>query len=324
MTGAELIHALPAFVDLLSLVLLAGTASSLAFVLPPGDITGTERIRPSLFRWTLFAIFLSWIAAPFVLVQKTLEMSAQGMSELHTLILTMLSGTHYGLVWSLWIGTLAVLGVMAWNYNRAKRIWPFIVSICVGILVLAWIHSASGHAADGGDFTFKQCIDGLHILSGSVWLGALSVFILAVAPKLPGTPEGEASFVILLQRLSRLALVAFILVLGSGLYNLEQHIGSLAMLWQRLYGETLTLKLALVAGMLIPAAVTRFYALPRLRHKGNLRLEDRDGGRASVTATGPGRAHLLHQVKRLLLLESSIGILVVCLVALLTHEMPPV
>jgi len=324
MTSSELIHALPAFVDLLALVFLSGTTVSLAFILLPVRTIEAERLRLLLLRWFVLSIVLSLIAAVFVLAQKTVEMSAQNLHALTRLLPVVLLDTHYGIVWIMWIATLSVLGLAAWRCNRTKNLRPFIALACIGVTVLAWTHSASGHAADSGDFTLKQCIDGLHILAGTLWLGALTIFILGVAPALRDKPAGDALFVILLQRLSRLALVAFVIVLGTGLYNLKQHIRTLAILWQQPYGEILTLKLVLVTGMLLLAIVMRYCNMPRLQHNSSSEKLRASNSKVTDVVADSSRGRLLHRVKRLLLLEAILGIGVIYLVAMLTHEMPPI
>src|SRR5262249_57620064 len=50
--------------------------------------------------------------------------------------------------------------------------------------LLALTRSASGHAADWGDMSLPELMDGLHLLAGSLWGGGLVVLASTVLPVL--------------------------------------------------------------------------------------------------------------------------------------------
>ncbi|MGH2524465.1 MAG: copper resistance D family protein [Anaerolineales bacterium] len=67
------------------------------------------------------------------------------------------------------------------------------------------------------------------------------------------------------ERLSRLAGLALLWVVATGIYNAVTQIGFLSALWETAYGRLLLLKLCGVLGMVGLGAINRFRGLPALR-----------------------------------------------------------
>src|SRR5699024_2777138 len=122
--------------------------------------------------------------------------------------------------------------------------------------------SATGHAAADGDWTLREAMDWLHLVSISVWGGCLLVAVLLVFPGLQcAVPTGRAYFA---WRLSRVSSVALAGVLASGIYSTLQMLPSVSDLWTSGYGRLLGIKILLVAGMIVLGATNHYRWVPQV------------------------------------------------------------
>jgi len=182
------------------------------------------------------------------------------------------------------------------------------------VLVLAGLATASlawsGHGAEqsGGLAILHLGNDILHILSASLWIGALLVFCLDLLP-LWGLNVETAGYSTLsaLRQFSGLgSLIAAILLVTGAVNTLLITDGvSLTLLAGSDYGRTLALKVTLVMIMLALAGFNRWVALPKLARE----VED--------TA-----AHLA-RLRASLLGETLVGAVVLLVVAHLGTLAPP-
>jgi len=118
-----------------------------------------------------------------------------------------------------------------------------------------------------------QLIDDLHIASTAIWVGGLLVLATSARPLLL-TGHDRAYALETAKRLSRLAGLALLCVVLTGIYNAVTQIGFLSALWETAYGRLLLLKLA-----------------GRTRH-GGARRHQPISLPACAAGLGPGVAHI--------------------------------
>ncbi len=94
-------------------------------------------------------------------------------------------------------------------------------------------------------------VNPVHILAGALWLGTLFVLITVAVPTVMGGPQtGEEKALTiadLVYAFSPLALVAASVLVASGILTAVRHVKYVSALWTTSYGETLIVKLCVVA-----------------------------------------------------------------------------
>jgi copper transport protein len=127
-----------------------------------------------------------------------------------------------------------------------------------GAVVVAASFALTGHAAAAQPVWLTRPALTLHVLCAAFWLGSLASLLWSL--RLP-TAEARA----VLQRFSVAAVAAVAaLLLAGGILAWVQLGGRASAFWQTDYGLRLTIKLALVAGLLLLGAVNRFVLTPRM------------------------------------------------------------
>jgi copper transport protein len=109
---------------------------------------------------------------------------------------------------------------------------------------LALNYSRTGHAAVGEYPALTLSLDAIHLLAVAVWLGGLLVLS---ARLLPRPPEACAA---LLQRWSRIAMVAVATLSASGVVQAWRELPSVSALFDERYGRLLLLKVAGLVALL--------------------------------------------------------------------------
>jgi copper resistance protein D len=194
-----------------------------------------------------------------------LAASMSGSSSFHdnlVLIPSILSSTHQGILWKLNMGAiLAFLVAIAWMRRRKHYSTYLAASIC--LCIVAFVKAASSHAADDGDFTRLEWLQWLHILATAIWAGGILVTGLMTLPALARTATNEIIW-LYLQRVSKVATYAVILVLASGLYTADRELaGPLLSLWTSTWGKILTAKVIVVIFALTLGALNRYLCLAK-------------------------------------------------------------
>ncbi|MFQ5660945.1 MAG: copper resistance D family protein [Gammaproteobacteria bacterium] len=306
----QVLHALPAFLEFLALCLAVGALGCWLWVLPVRLPAPTVYTLERLLFWSLLGL---GSGALLTLMVRTAGMSGRPIAELGPVLPRVLLETHFGTIWMIRACAILLLystwyATKRWQGHRDLR--PLMAA---ALAVIAWTHSAAGHAADQGDFTWAQCIDGLHILAASMWAGSLLAFTLAGRGDfLQNTLSGTAGPAVMAQRLSRLAAIALGGVLVTGLVNASRQLGAPAALWGTVYGTILLVKLALVLAMINLGAVNRYIHLPRLKA-----LEHgAEQPSANILA-------LRYRFIRIVALEAFLVLGVLLCATLLIHEPPP-
>jgi len=234
----------------------------LAFGVPAAALLTRAQIspaRPVANGAVLIGLPLSIIA--FLL--SVAEMTGTGLADLDwQLAGELAASTPMG--WA-FLARIAALGlaVMLW-FALPRRISWQLVLIGVALASLAW----SGHAAAGeGMFALPQLgADIVHLLSASIWFGALALFLalLRAGTKVP--QESAAA----LERFASVGSVLVALLALTGLANLWllMPLNNWRDLLSSRYGELLAIKLGLFFSMLMLAALNRFVLVPEFARSG--------------------------------------------------------
>jgi copper transport protein len=124
------------------------------------------------------------------------------------------------------------------------------------------IPGLAGHAAQYSPRAALLLFDWLHLAAGSLWIGGL-IGLLVLWWSL-GTTRRVAGLVVCVPRFSNVAFASVLALIGSGVGAALIHVPTLASLWQTSYGQTLLVKIGLLSGTLLLAAVNLLRTRPRL------------------------------------------------------------
>ena len=266
----HLLVSLPTAVDLLALVTCLGTLSSRLWVVPHGAAEA-ERVvlttlRAALWRLLGLALVALTLSSAGELLGRTLTMSGQPLGMLGRTLPIVVARTHYGRVWCIRFGGLALLWI-GWSVGRQRlHVSSIPASMLAAGALIALTRSLAGHAADWGDVTFAVLMDWLHLLAGGLWGGGLWALAWVVLP--PVRRHADPHRVLhadLARRFARLASLALAVVLVTGAANAWVQIGRVQALWMTPYGRTLLTKLLLVGGVVVLGALNHYLYVPRLQ-----------------------------------------------------------
>ena len=190
----------------------------------------------------------------------------------------------------------------------SRTLW----SVCAGlgaVICASFAWMGHGAATEGATGLLHLIADILHTLAAGVWIGALAAFLLLLRRRAPSA-ELDRVLHTALHGFSGVGSVLVAVLVASGLVNSWFLVGPdrIAGLWTTPYGQLVSLKLALFAGMLVLAAANRFRLTPAL----------------GVTTAGRGGSSVaaLAALRRSLILETGVAVLVLGLVAWLGRLAP--
>jgi putative copper resistance protein D len=212
--------------------------------------------------------------------------------------------TSFGQVWVARLALTVMLLVLL--VGRWHRHWVVLFVSATLLASLAFV----GHTqtSDGQLRVLHVSADGVHLLAAGAWLGGLLALghLLMVTRKAP-TPGHTAIATTALVRFSGMGYIAVAGLIGSGLINAWLLVGSVANLATTQYGQLLLVKISLLVGMLVLAALNRFGLIPSL-------LRSNEGSQqAAIT---------LRRLRRNVIGEQMLGLAVVFVVGYL-GTMPP-
>lgn len=296
-----LLHIVVRWLEFLSLTVLIGSLAFRWLIVRPAILSHQQfQIIEGHLRWVeLGAIAVVTLTSLADLILRTLMMSGGSLTTLGFALPAVLRKTHYGTIWIARIALLGLLGVAWWLRLQGVAATPRLLWIArlgrVGLLGMAWwlrllgvaasprfsgaffpvasfvalTTTLSGHAADWGDVTVPVLIDWLHLVAVSIWIGGLFTFgfVLKRSLATPDTAEMVPLLSVIARPFSRMAAGCVAVFLTTGLYNTWLQVGSISALVDAAYGWTLLVKLGLVGGVLMIAAVNRYYFLTLLVHR---------------------------------------------------------
>jgi copper transport protein len=124
------------------------------------------------------------------------------------------------------------------------------------------IPSIAGHAGQTSPRGVAVVFDWLHLAAGSVWVGGL-IGLLVLWWSFP-VPQRVAGLAVCVPRFSNVAFVSVLALITGGTVGAVLHLPTFASLWQTSYGQTLLVKIALLAAAMLLAAVNLLRTKPRL------------------------------------------------------------
>jgi putative copper export protein len=249
------------------LLVLIGATAFRMLVLPRAVEINTEIRARMERRAAVLGLAASVLVILGALARINLEsemMSA--MPDMQTMgMMDMAMHTRWGFALRLELGAaLVALVSFGLAVRRVRGTW---LLATISALVLAVTPALAGHAAASPRFTSLMIAsDFLHVLGASSWLGSLFAVLIVGVPvsfALHGA-ERWSSVASLVNSFSPLALASATVVVVSGLIASWVRLEHLSALWQTAYGQTLLIKLALVATTLMVGAYNFRRVQPQL------------------------------------------------------------
>jgi putative copper resistance protein D len=260
------------------------------------DAVVPARFQRELLLIPIAGLLISHLVHPWFLAASM--SGSDHFTEDLALVPTILSSTHQGALWYINSFALAALGMAIVLPLRVKPISLWTVSLSLALMALT--KAAAGHAGADGDFTVAEFAQILHVLSTAVWAGAVMASGLFVVPQMVRVDSAS----ILWRygnRLSKTVTWALVTILATGVYTSGRELsGSLNLLWTSEWGKILLAKIVFVSIAIFLGAVGRFSYLRR-----------------------PADETRMLRFARILLTESVVMVLVLCLSGWLGNTSPP-
>jgi len=250
---------------LCGLLLVVGGDVALSWLLPmPAGATGgwEDEARRRAQRIARLSTSLLVVVVLVRIIQQA-SAFADTPGQWPSAVPLVLQHTMWGKGWLLQVLSIAVLRITApgeGGWRRLARV------AALGALVVS--PALSGHAVGAPRLAVLAVVlDAAHVAAAGLWVGTLLVMTLAIVPLRGAIPA--PSMLDVLRRFTPLALTAAGVVAASGAFSSWLHLESLAALWSTPYGRTLSLKLALMAGVAAAGAFNWRVATPRMAATGD-------------------------------------------------------
>jgi putative copper resistance protein D len=308
------------FADLLALFCCIGALSCRLWIVPAaGDVQFAPRILRSLTRMVGASLAALAVASLAFIGWRSTTLSGQPALNALALFPVIVAHTHVGHVWLIRAITLAVAMIL-WalaRRNMARHVFWWLILLVM--VVFAFSRSASGHAADAGDFTLKEWVDWAHLIATSVWAGSVLVVLLAVFPALEKLEAPHSRFIAqFAHRFSRSSGIALGVVLLAGSYNAWSRAGSFSALLGTPYGWTLDVKLLLVGLAIALGAINRFVHVRRISAWASA-----VNARRNKSGAPPEHASPIERFSHTVRVEGVVLLAVLLATAFLLQQMPP-
>jgi copper transport protein len=232
-----------------------------------------RRVQGTSLRGLSIAYFVSaavaLVAIPIYVVIATAKFALRPVTDLGAII-PLLRASAFGrgyldleLVLALFVFAAAV-AIWLDRPERPRRSLGAILAL-TGALAAAGAAllcpSTTGHAGQASPRGLAIPVDWLHFTSASIWIGGLIGLLVL------GFTLGEKrvqGFVVAVPRFSNVAFVSVMALIGSGIGNALFHLPTLNSLWTTSYGETVGVKIILLAIAMLVASGNLLRNKPRL------------------------------------------------------------
>ncbi|MGS0743402.1 copper resistance D family protein [Glaciimonas sp. GG7] len=187
----------------------------------------------------------------------TVAMTQTSLADLPASLWLVLTQSHFGAM--LWVALAAWITLMVSAFSVALPARNTVLTL--GLMGFSLARAATGHAADHGFLSIAVVIHTLHVLAATAWAGAVVVCVL-LTPDWSGWPLQQRSA--LAHRLSEVATLALVAVVGTGLFNIARTLGQASHIWDSAYAWILLAKLIAVALAAALGVRNRWYWLAQL------------------------------------------------------------
>ncbi|RKE37877.1 putative copper resistance protein D [Paraburkholderia sp. BL23I1N1] len=207
---------------------------------------------------TVASVALALTALAYLWLQAAI-MSGSPLGEAGSAITPVLTQSHFGKAWSIGLAGALLAALSGLKKERGSALFA------AGFVLWVASKAAASHAADSGDFSWREAIHVVHLSATALWAG--SVIVAAILSRglgrEPSRPPGQrAAFC---SALSHLATAALVFVLVTGFYNAVQDTAQAsAPLLRTHWGRLLAAKLACVVLVTLLGGWNRMAILPDL------------------------------------------------------------
>jgi len=258
LSPAKVWYVLARCVDYTGLTLFAGGLFFVALLWPAGAEHGGAR-RVLTAGWLLG--LLGTLAG--IGLQGAWAAQRPASDFLDPALLGQVLTVHFGRVWFakalLWL--LAGV-VLAWLLGRGRSAATSLAwRVGAGAVLLGLLRTTglTGHATESSRPWLTQLADFGHLAGICAWIGGLALLLFGVLAR--RDPDELAAVI---PRYSKLAMVSVAVVIAAGTVLAWQTVGSLDRVFTTGYGQTLLVKLAVLAVVLLAAQGSRSWVARRL------------------------------------------------------------
>src|SRR5262249_1368681 len=219
---------------------------------------------------TRVLVWLAIAAGGVVLAHQTATLESRAAAALEPLALARVAfETRFGQIWLVRHGVLLLLGAFVmFRLDLRRRVdWRAArgQTLLLAALALGAVAAAGHSAAVEPSAAAAIAADVAHLLAAGIWAGALPALALLLrASSREAGADARPYAVVATRRFSRAALLLVAILVFTGVVITVAQVGSIGALLGTRYGQLLVLKLALVLGVVVVAAVGRYRLLPRL------------------------------------------------------------
>jgi putative copper resistance protein D len=227
---------------------------------PAALIVRTQTLRVA---WIFLAVAAASGMIWLLLAAASMSGLSFGESMTSDVLSTVVNETQFGRVSEIRL-VLAVIIAGGLAYDRFPLARGLALAMSLGLTAaLAWTGHAGSTASALG--ILHLTADTLHLLAAAIWIGGLVSLVLLLSVSRNDQTDAGVSFARdATQRFSTMGVAIVVVVLATGIINAWILVGSLQALIVTDYGRLLMLKVALFGGMLLMAAVNRFWLTPQL------------------------------------------------------------
>jgi copper transport protein len=241
--------------------------------------------------------------------------------SLDTRLLDQTLRTRFGAVSLVRLLLLLSLALLVWSPQQATRMrtsaWLGVAALAAALVLTPPL---SGHAAASPDAAVGVAVGVLHFSAVAVWFGSLMLLGTCVLPR-PDVRLLQA-----VPRFSSVAFTAMVVIVVTGIAQSWRQLGSLHALGHTIYGRLLVSKVAVFLLLLGFAGTSRALVRRKLTARalvGAASSRQPAGGLGPARLSDDGDASSIWLLRRLVLAELAIALLVLAITALLGITMPP-
>lgn len=161
------------------------------------------------------------------------------------------------LIWRAVALVVAAIGMLIARRSVGKRQRIVLSLAALAGGGLAYAHVAAGHAGAASPRELEILAQWVHVVSASVWVGGLAALLLGVR----GMASEEKAVAV--RRFSAVALVAIVVVAGTGVVRAIGELHRFSDLWSSRYGVVVLIKSGLIVGLAGFGALNRYRNVPR-------------------------------------------------------------